>query len=294
MNARPPLNLSIGARPDRPGACSILLTAAVLLFAAFCARASEPLPRIISLSPHATELVYAAGAGAQLIAVSRYSDYPAEAAAIERIGDAARIDRERIIQLQPDLVITWPGGNRAQDLAWLHGQGYRVHPSSPETLEAIADEIELIGRLSGHPRHATQQADELRNRVGTLGAGASAADQLPAFYQLWSQPLMTIGGAGLINEILMRCGYRNIYEEEPRQVFSTNLENTLLASPDVIFIAETEDGFTTARQFWQKYRYIPAVDKNQIYRVDADQLHRPTPRLLDAAEALCDLRTRLR
>ena len=124
----------------RSGCCALGILLCVSL------PASETLPRIISLSPHATELVFSAGAGNQLIGVARFSDYPEEAASLPVIADALHLNREQILLLKPDVAVVWPAGNPAKDIAWLRQQGIQIYASNPAGLQQIIDDIEAIGK----------------------------------------------------------------------------------------------------------------------------------------------------
>ena len=169
----------------RPNLLTLLL---VLLAAAQGNAAEPPARRIISLAPHAAELVYAAGAGPYLLASVAHSDYPPAARELPRIGDAARLDRERILGFQPDLVIAWPLGNRSQDLAWLEGLGIRVYRSDPQNLAAIADELEA--RRGDDGSWPSPRDRLLSEQITALRADVDAAIVRAQYYQR----------AGLLNE----------------------------------------------------------------------------------------------
>jgi len=248
--------------------------------------------RLVSLSPHATELVFAAGAADKLIAVVRGSDYPAAARKIPLIGDAMRLDKERLLLSEADLVIAWPGGNRPSDLEWLKTQKIPLLPSDPKNLDAIVDDIERIALATGNRSVAAPGLARLRARI--LALQQHLPDQeSSSYYQIWGKPLIAVGGSGLINQSLHLCQFSNIFDDIKRPGLNTSREAVISRQPEVIFIATNESGFAEAKKQWQQFPLIPAVANHAIFRIDPDEMHRPTPRMIDATEKLCELRRHL-
>ena len=260
----------------------------VVLAAAQGSAAEPPARRIVSLAPHGAELVYAAGAGQYLLASVAHSDYPPAASELPRIGGAARLDRERILGLQPDLVIAWPLGNRSQDLDWLQGLGIRVYRSDPQSLEAIADDLEAIGRLAGTEKDAEPAAKDLRRRLSRLRARYRRDQPLPVFYQLWPQPLMSVDEQHLISRVLELCGGRSIFESLSAGAAQVSREAVLAADPRAIVATYEygEAGDPLAQ--WQRWPHLTAVREDRLILLPADLMHRPGPRLLDGAQLLCE------
>lgn len=246
----------------------------------------QPAQRILTLSPHATELVFAAGAGDRIAGAVNFSDYPEAAKDLPRIGNATQLDRERILALQPDLVIAWDSGNRRADLDWLQKRGVPVYRSEPRRLEQIAGNIEQIGRLAGTPSTADKTARIFRQRLETLGNRYRHKNLLTVFYQLWPKPLMTINGEHIISEVLGLCGGRNIFPDLPALAAQVSREAVILADPQVI-IASTNSHEDSPLQQWQAWPSMQAVRNGHLYHVEADLIHRATPRILDGAEAIC-------
>ncbi len=242
--------------------------------------------RILTLSPHATELVFSAGAGDKLVGTVDYSDYPPVAEAIARIGDANRLDRERILALQADLVIAWASGNRPGDLEWLEKQGLAVYRSEPRKLEQIADNIEDIGLLAGTAVEADANARAFRDRLQALSERFGQLEPISIFYQLWPQPLMTVNGEHIIGEVLRLCGGRNLFADLPVLAGQVSREAVILANPQAI-VAGANPEQSDPLADWREWPILDAVKQDRLYRVEADLLHRSTPRLLDGAEHLC-------
>lgn len=191
-----------------------------------------PARRIVTLSPHATELVYAAGAGDRLVAVAPYSDYPAAAAAQPTIGGIGGIDRERLLALAPDLVIAWNSGNRAADLAWLGGQDFAVYRSEPRKLEDIARNLMDIGRLAGSENAARRAAERYRKDLATA-CPQPLRPRASAFIQLAVQPLLTVGGGHWLDQAVSHAGLQNVYAALPARALAISKESLLASRPDI-------------------------------------------------------------
>lgn len=189
--------------------------------------------RIVTLSPHATELVYAVGAGNRLVAVAPHSDYPPQAAQLPTLGGLGGLDRERLLALQPDLVVAWDSGNRAADLAWLDSVGIAVYRSEPRVLDDIARNLVDLGRLTGHAATALQAASDYRHALADA-CPQPAVPALPVFIQLASQPLLTVGGGHWLDRATARAGLRNLYGELPGRAVVVSRESLLARRPAVV------------------------------------------------------------
>ena len=155
---------------------------------------ARPAQRIVSLAPHATELLFAAGAGARVVGVVAHSDWPPEARALPGVGDANALDLERIVALAPDLVVAWPYTMPAQ-LAALRARGATIFVSDPKSIAGIARDVEALGTLAGTAATAQPAAAALRARHDALAARYAGSPAIAVFYEVWNEPLQTIGGA---------------------------------------------------------------------------------------------------
>lgn len=247
---------------------------------------SAPARRIVSLAPHATELVFAAGAGAELVGVLSPADAPPEAARLPRVGDARALDLERIVSLKPDLVVAWPYLAPAQ-VERLRSLGLPVYLSDPRTPEAIADDIRRLGVLSGHAQAATVAAAALHERIAALGQRERAAPKIRVFYEIWNQPLFTVGGAHLISAAIELCGGLNIFASLALPAPQVSVEAVLAASPDVIVAGGDGPVPPAWLDAWLAWKTLPAVERGNLYAIDANLLHRAGPRFVDGMERLC-------
>lgn len=240
--------------------------------------------RIISLTPHLTELLFAVGAGSQVVGVDSASDYPLAVQALPRVGGYSRINFERILALKPDLVIAWVGGNRAADIHGLKKMGVPVLQTQATRLEDVARLLRLVGLASGHAEAGKEAARTFSTRLAALQVPTSRQPPVKVFYQVWDRPLMTVGGAHWISDALALCGARNVFADlrGPSPVVSR--EAVLQRAPALIVGGNDAPDL---RRLWQSFASLPAVKNNAFVSVDADLLHRPTPRLIEGVAGLC-------
>ncbi len=250
-------------------------------------RLPAPARRIVSLAPHATENLFAAGAGALLVGAEEYSDYPAAASAIRRVGNYARPDLEAIVALRPDLVVAWQSGNADVTLSRLAALGLRVYQTQPDQLDDIPANIEKLGRLAGTEGVANQAAALFRQRLQALRTRYSTRPPVPVFYQAWNQPLLTVGGDQIISDVIHLCGGRNIFAHLAAKAPTVSIEAVLAANPEAIVASGMGRETPVGLQDWRKWKKLRAVSRNNLFFVPADLMQRPTPRLLDGAEQLC-------
>jgi iron complex transport system substrate-binding protein len=244
----------------------------------------HPPQRIISLTPHLTELLFAVGAGTQVVGVDSASDYPAAAQSLPRVGDFSRINFERILALKPDLVLVWMGGNRTADIHGLKKMGVPVLHTQATQLKDVARLLRLIGNVSGHAGQGEAAARDFTTRLSALKGGASQHPPVDVFYQVWDRPLMTVGGTHWISDALTLCGARNVFADLRALSPVVSLEAVLQRSPELI--VSGTDAPDVQRQ-WQRYASLPAVKNQAFVRLDADRLHRLTPRLIEGVAELC-------
>ncbi len=230
--------------------------------------------RIVTLSPHATELVYAAGAGDRVVAVASYSDFPPEALEQPGIGSLGGLDREQLLRLAPDLVVAWDSGNRPGDLLWLERMGIAVYRSEPQQLEQIADSIEAIGELAGSTGTARRVARNLRQQLSR----PCPHPPLAAFIQLSDTNLLTVGRRHWLNQALTLAGVHNIFSDQERAVFTVTPESVLARRPALHLAA------APVAQTWAP----------RVIELDPAYWSRPGPRLLRGIAQLCRQRGALR
>ena len=247
---------------------------------------ARPALRIVSLAPHATEMLYAAGAGPALVGAVAHSDWPAAARAVPRVGDAAAIDLERIASLRPDLVVAWPYTAPPQ-LAALRAQNVAVFVSDPRTIAGIADDIEKLGALAGTAAAASESARALRAKIEALASKHRDSARLRVFYEVWNEPLYTVGGRHLISQGIAACGGENVFAALAIAAPSVTVEAVLAAAPDVIVGGSDDNRRPAWLDDWKRWTTLPAVRDGNLFAASGDLLHRPGPRFVDGVAAMC-------
>ncbi len=246
---------------------------------------AQPARRIVSLAPHVTELLYAAGAGERLVGTSNVSDYPREAARLPSVGSFAALDLERILALKPDLIVAWHSGNKPAQLARLRQFGIPVYESQPADFGMIATSLEQLAHLAGSDATGQAAASAFRARWQSLQAQYRGRPEVSVFYQIWSQPLMTLNGQHMVSSVLRLCGGRNIFADLPQLAPTVSVEAVLAADPQVILTPG--DAKDQPLERWRQFARLRAVRDGQLYSVNADWLNRAGPRILDAAGEVC-------
>lgn len=249
---------------------------------------ASPPERIITLAPNLAELVFEAGAGAALVATTEYSNYPAAAAALPRIGDAFRFDLERLLAFQPDLVIAWASGNPPAALDRIESLGmkvWRVEMRSPGEIVSI---LESLARLSASGQTGIEAAERARQKLNGLSGAYQGRAAVRYFYQVAERPLFTLNGEHIVSQGLSLCGGQNVFAAEPAIAPQVSIEAVLVADPDV-FIAPSLDSQPDPLQHWRSWPRLTAVKNEAFIYLPADQISQATSRMLDSLALACKL-----
>ena len=261
----------------------------LLLFAVYVpqALADKPL-RIVALAPHIVENLYAIGAGDLIVGTLDYADYPQEATKIERIGGYNGISIEKLLMLKPDMVIAWKSGNQAEDLAQIKRLGIELHLSNPRSIEGVAKEILKLGQLTGHIEQSKKVAEAFTVKLNAIKAAQHNKAMLTGFYQLWPEPMMTVSKNTWINQLIETCQVTNVFADSDTDYPQISIENVIVTKPQVIIIPDEKSKRVIPTVNWQQWPEIPAVKYEQFISVNADLLHRFSPRMLDGLALMCD------
>ncbi|MBC3765187.1 cobalamin-binding protein [Neptunicella marina] len=258
----------------------------ISLFISFNALANEP-QRIISLSPHLTELTFALNSGDKLVAVSDYSDYPEQAKQLPSVASFQGVNFEAVMRLKPDLILAWRGGNKPQDLSRLQSLGFKLFYSSPQKPGDIADEIEALGESLNQSRRAKTLAADFRQQLVQIKNRYSQQTPVSTFYYMWPTPLMTVGPNAWASKLLNICGATNIFAASPTDYPEVPMEQVLTRKPQLIIAAQKTNA-SDIQAFWQKWLPMFSTPRPRIAQVDPDRLHRFTPRLINGLNGLCE------
>ncbi len=250
-------------------------------------RLAAPAQRIVSLAPHVTETLFAAGAGSRIVGAVDYSDYPEAAKQVQRVGGYTRPDLEVIVALKPDLVIGWESGNSPAHIARLKGLGIPVYLSQSARIDDVAASLERYGELAGTQSVAREAAANFRARLQALRAKYSGRPKVRTFYQIWRQPLMTVGGGQVISDVIRLCGGDNVFDDLKPLAPTITAEAVIAANPEVIVASGMGESRPEWLDDWRRWTGVAAVKRDNLFFVPPDLIQRHTPRLVDGAERLC-------
>ena len=252
--------------------------------------------RIVTLAPSLTELVFAAGAGAAIVGTTALSDFPEAATRIARVGDASRLDVERVLALKPDLVIVWQRGNLGREIEQIAAAGVPLFRLEPRRLDEVPRAVERLGALLGHVDDANRNAASLRDALARLRKAHENSATVRVFYQVWQSPLLTINGSHLIADVISLCGGRNVFADVGPLVPSVSIEAVVAADPEAIVTASEDGGRAPAWQHaaslpslaaWRRHTQLTAVRRGWLFALNGDLISRQGPRIVLGAEAMC-------
>lgn len=259
-------------------------TLGALCLWAWCTLGASPgtahAARIVTLTPHATELVFAAGAGGQIVGTVDSSDFPRAAKSIARVGDGLNTSVEQVIALQPDWVVGWPSPLLSQ----LKSLGMQTFESNPDSLEAIGQEVVQLGQVFGTESQARAWQAEFSEQVRKLGQYQAPSTTAPVRMVILASAdgQFAIGRHALINHTLARCGATNPFAQTQAAAPQISAESLIAAKPDVMI---------SGRPLYNPQPMTPTV---ALAVIDQDSLYRPGPRFINAATEMCALADALR
>lgn len=245
-----------------------------------------PAKRILSLAPHVTELLHAAGAGDLIVGTVEYSDFPEAAKKIPRIGSHNALDLERIIALKPDLIVIWLHGNAQKQLDRLLELGIPAFYNEPTKLDHIPRSIETLGILTGTSTQARAAAAAFRAKVEALRARYANRAPVSLFYQVWNKPLTTLNGQHLVADVIGLCGGKSLFADLKSKAPAVAMEAVIEADPEAIVSTSIQkDGL----ELWVKWPRLRAVKNGHLFALDGNLINRHGPRITEGAEKLCDI-----
>jgi iron complex transport system substrate-binding protein len=251
-------------------------------------RLASPAKRIISLSPHVTELIFAAGAGEQIIATVKYSDYPEAAKAIPRIGDNRQLDIERIIAMKPDLLVVWMHGAFERQLEPLRKSGIPYYFSEPHKLEQIPETLIKLGSLFGTEKQAQLSANAFRQQLTQLSTRYQNKSQVRTFYQVWGKPIFTLNDSNIVSDVIRVCGGKNIFGQLSATAPTLTTEAVIQENPEMIISGDSQNQSVSGIEQWKVFNTMLAVKNHNLIAIDGDQLNRAGPRIIDGAKLVCE------
>lgn len=246
-----------------------------------------PAQRIVSLAPYLTEILFAAGAGSQLVGTVNYSDYPKEALQVPHIGNYDNFDPESVLALKPDLIVAWQSGNPAVQVERLRNLGLVVYLGEPRDFEDVPRNLERLGKLAGTSRIAKQAAADFRQRYTRLQRRYAGRPIVSVLYEIWNQPLMTLNGQHLVSRMIELCGGQNVFGNLTSLATVIDVEAVLKANPEVIIAGGMNQHSPEWLDDWRRYPSLSAVKANNLFFIPPDLMERNGPRILEGAEQVC-------
>ncbi len=248
---------------------------------------ARPAQRVISLAPHVTELLFAAGGGARVVGAVDYSDYPEAAKKLPQVGSYDRIDVESLLALKPDLLVVWHSGNPTRQVEQLSRLGIPVYHSEPSRLEQVSDSLLRLGRLLGTEPVAREAARDYGARIAALRTRYAGRPQVGVFYQVWDRPLYTLNDDHIASDIMRLCGGRNLFGAQKTIAPEVGVEAVIEADPEVILAGKRDDPGNPGWKIWQPYKGMTAVKRGNLFDIDGDLTSRAGPRTAEGAARVC-------
>ena len=243
--------------------------------------------RIISLAPGATEMLFAAGLGARMVATVEYSDEPPAAKLVPRIGDVTAVDIERLVAMHPDLVLVWPGGGNPAQIERIVQLGIPVYRQQVNRLADLPASLRRLGALASDKSIADRAAHDLEESLARLGREYGGGRHPTVLLEVWNRPIYTVGGTHLMSDGLTLCGVRNVFADlkELGPVVST--EAVIARNPDIIVAAAPPGEGASWLNEWKRLGSLNAVRHGRLISFEDQRLSRLGPSVVSATEGLC-------
>ena len=247
----------------------------------------KPPERIISLAPGATEMLFAAGAGERVIATVQYSNEPAAAKQVARIGDVTAVDMERLVALRPDLVVVWPGGGNPAQIEKIAQLGIPLYRQQVNRLADLPASVRRLGVLAPDPAVAEREARSLEDQLQHLAREYGGGKHPTVLLEVWNHPVYTVGGTQLMSDALALCGARNVFGDLKELSAVVDTEAVISRNPDIIVAAAPPSEGAGWLAEWKRYAGLNAVRNGRLIAFEDQGLSRLGPSVLTATAGLC-------
>jgi len=243
--------------------------------------------RIVSLAPNLTELAFAAGAGSRVVGTVEFSDEPEAAKKIPRVGDAFRVDIERILAMKPTLVLAWTTGTPRPTIDRLRALGLNVREFATQRVADVPRVVRELGTLTMTQAIANDAATRFEQAMAALHMRYSKRPSIGVFLQVNTRPLYTVNSRQIMSELVTLCGGHNVFADLNQLAPQISFESVIARDPQVVISTDHAqiDAFTE----WRKWPQVRAVRSGNLYSLPANDLTRATTRLPQGAKALCEV-----
>ncbi|GGL62425.1 cobalamin-binding protein [Pseudomonas brenneri] len=254
----------------------------VLLLAA--SASATAVERVVSLAPSLSEISVELGAADLLVGVLDGGERPEALRNVPSVGRYGQLDLERLLSLQPDLLLLWPGSVGPAQREQLKRLNIPIYVAEPHSLEQLSSQVEAIAGQLGRADAGRQLAAQLRQRLAALRQRYHRSEPLRVFYQVWNQPLYTVGGGQIISDALSVCGARNVFDDLKLPAPQVSIESVLQRDPEVILAADQAQ-----LQDWKAWPQVAAVAQGRLLIVPDKGLERPSGQMVEAVARLCQV-----
>jgi len=238
--------------------------------------------RVVSLAPSLTENLYAVGAGDRLVGDTTYCDYPEEAKSVQKVGDTLSPSLETIVALRPDVVFVSTASQLESFKNVLEQNHIGVYVTNPNSLDAVLTDLRALGDLLGTVDRTSELLNELQERIAGVTQNVEGERAIPVFVQISKEPLFTIGKDSFVTALVAKAGGRSVTADVPSGYPKLSKETAVALNPEVIILSESDDN----REPNEVFKNSSAVKNGKVYKISADLLSRPGPRLVDALEQI--------
>lgn len=249
---------------------------------------NKPIKKIIALAPHSVEILFSIGAGDRIVATVEYADYPKAALNIPRIGNHTGIQIERVVELQPDLIVTSKTASKQSDLDKLESLGFNIFFTNANNVHTLTEDIIELGRITGLTVKSRAVVEKIKQDYSRIKARYTKKPLVKVFYQVWHQPLRTVSKDSWIDTLIKDCQGDNLFSQSSAAYPMVSIEDVLVKNPNVIIIPHHSGSVGAKTEYWNTWKKIDAVENEQIHTINGDILHRLAPRIVQGLEKLCE------
>lgn len=240
--------------------------------------------RVVSLAPNLTENIFAVGAGDRLVGVTTFCNYPEDAQKIQKVGDTISPNIETILTLKPQIVFVSTASQLENFIKTLEAQNITVFVTNPKDLNGVLTNLRQLGDIFGTPERTTILLNELIARIADVDEQMRDKPKVKTFVQFSNEPLFTIGKDSFLTEIIERAGGISVTKEVATAYPKISKETALAYNPDAIILSESPDNLEPNAVF----KNSPAMKNKKVFKINADILSRPSPRIVDALEQIAN------
>jgi iron complex transport system substrate-binding protein len=250
-----------------------------------------PPKRIVSLAPNITEILFSLGLDEEVVGISIHCNYPEKAKSKPRVGSYISLDFERIISLNPDLIIATGAGNTKEMVDRLERLGFPTFVIFPKRFDDVIQSIRLLGQVVAKEKKALSMTELMNKRKGKIIGLTRELSRPKVFLQIGDSPIVTVGKGSFADDLIHLAGGENVAGNDREMYPRLGMEEILKRAPEVILISSMKPGgdYERALREWKRWTTIPAVKQGRIHLIDSDLIDRPSPRIIDGLEEMARL-----